>query len=81
MNISDTIGFLGGHGTTDQRLDALVSQLELYRNNLVNQLRIQPTVFHADPSKDTDVVAGAKTGDVAFWTDDAGVQHFKILGT
>lgn len=83
MNIADPIGF---SGLIDQTQDAkelahsIISRLELFRGSLIDQLRKEPTVFHADPVNSPELVEGAKAGDVAVWQDDAGVQHFKILG-
>ena len=83
MNLADPIGF---DGIVDpamkphELVQSLISRLELFRGSLIDQLRKEPTVFHADPVNSPELVEGAKAGDVAVWQDDLGVQHFKILG-
>lgn len=82
MNISNEIGFdgvLDSDVSAEQKIELLVRTLETYKLNLANQLRSQPTIFNADPDNDPNAVSGSKTGDVAFWTDSAGVDHYRIL--
>jgi hypothetical protein len=81
MNIADTIGFDGVQDLdSKEQVGELVSRLELFRRNLVNQLRAQPSIFFADPDTETEKVAGAKIGDLAVWQDSLGTQHYRILG-
>lgn len=83
MNIGDMIGFEGLLSESDDpklQIASIVSRLELFRGSLINQLRKEPTVFHADPNNSPELVEGAKAGDVAVWQDSIGVQHFKVLG-
>ena len=84
MNIDNQINF---SGVLDQDMDeatrsvveGLVYRLESFRVALVNQLRSQPTVFAVNPDTDPEAVAGAKAGDLAFWTDSDGNDQFRIL--
>ncbi len=83
MNVIDAVGFegiLSTKDTSEEKMGSLVSRLELFRMSLIDQLRKEPTVFFADPVNQSDLVKGAKPGDVSVWQDEAGVQHFKILG-
>jgi hypothetical protein len=80
LNIADTVGFQTVQGTPDEKISDLVSRLELFRNDLINQLRVQPTVFFANPVAEAEKVVGAKAGDIAVWVDDTGTQQYRILG-
>lgn len=84
-NLPNTITF---EGLEDQKIPEemqkfardLVARLEIFRSSLMNSLRSEPTVFHANPDVDLESVEGAKAGDVAVWVDGAGVTQVKVLG-
>ena len=80
MNIQDDIGFDGMRSEDmPEWAVELIGRLESMRQNIMDQLAAQPTVFNVNPDEDPDAVSGNKPGDIAFWIDDTGTQNYRIL--
>lgn len=57
----------------------IVSRFEAFRLSLMNQLKAQVTVFHANPDTEPEKIAGFKDGDLAIWVDTGGTSRFRVL--
>jgi len=60
-------------------LSAIISRFELALQDLVTQLKKEPTVFTVDPATNTADVEGAKKGDVAIYMDIDGAVEVKVF--
>lgn len=60
-------------------MEELVHRLEVFRVNMLQQLRNEPTVFYANPETELEKIEGHKVGDLAVWVDDLGESKVKVL--
>lgn len=84
MNAANLVGY---EGLTKEDLpkevkplfDELVRRVQSFSDDLVHQLRAEPTVFFADPDVDLEAIEGAKEGDIAVWIDEDGFSRYRVL--
>jgi len=58
-------------------LETLITRLDMFIQNLVLELRAQPTTFIVDPDTNLEDVEGAKEGVVAIFKNRDGVVDVK----
>jgi len=58
-------------------LETLITRLDMFIQNLVLELRAQPSVFIVDPATNVEDVEGAKEGDIAIFKNRDGVVDVK----
>lgn len=50
----------------------MVGRIDMFIQDLISQLKSQPTIFTVDPGKYPEAVQGAKTGDIAVFENQYG---------
>lgn len=83
-NLANLVGF---DGLRDMKVSEeltpiiteLTRRLEAFRNDLIHQLRSEPTVFWANPDTEPEKIAGSKAGDIAVWVDNTGISQIRVL--
>jgi len=58
-------------------LETLITRLDMFIQNVILELRAEPTIFIVDPATNLEDVEGAKEGDVAIFKNRDGVVDVK----
>ncbi|MFA5936547.1 MAG: hypothetical protein WC822_01570 [Candidatus Paceibacterota bacterium] len=60
-------------------LHELMSRVDKTLQDLIFQLKKEPTIFTVDPATHTEDVEGAKAGDIAIFVTAEGVVDIKVF--
>lgn len=57
----------------------LLSRIDLFIQDIIGQLKKEPSIFTVNPATETEKIEGAKTGDVAIYVNDDNVVEVEVL--
>lgn len=55
-----------------QLVSQLLARIDMFIQDLIQQLKSQPTIFTVNPATNPEAVEGAKAGDIAVFTNEYG---------